>query len=296
MLKYWLKQNYKLAKAHLDWARGAPKLHRKFFLNHGYQLNIENPQTFAEKIQWRKLRDNNPIFPILSNKYLVRKYIASRLGERRAQELLVPLLQYTKDPGRIDFAALPNQFVLKATHGSGMNLIVEDATQLDQSATRVKMRKWLIKHYGIEDHEWNYMKTPRGILVEELIAKPNQLIDLKIFYFSGRAEILFMSANKDGRKFSNFFDADAKPIDVRTPDAPKNPNAELPAKFDEMIVCGEILSKGMDFLRVDFLYTPDRFHVGELTLHPNSGLLALDPPSYHKMVGNFWKLPARGHA
>jgi len=292
MWTYWLNQQTKLALAHVDWMLGAPKLKRRFLKRHGYRPNLENPQTFSEKIQWRKLYDKNPICPVLSNKYLVRQYIADRLGQDRAQELLVPLLQYTKDPDSFDFERLPTQFVLKASHGSGMNLIVEDASKLDHAATHKLMRKWLMTHYRVRDHEWNYTKTPRGILAEKLIAKADDLIDVKMFFFAGRMRVFLVGEFKNGMDFLTFFNADLEVLNVRSPGQSTNPNVTLPEFLEDMVEIGEDLSRDLDFVRVDFLCTKDRFYIGELTCHPNSGLVAMDPPSYHQMVGRFWTLPA----
>lgn len=292
MLKYWFKQNYKLAKARVDWIRGAPKLRRRFFRAHGYPLNLDNPQTFSEKIQWRKIYDNNPIFPVLSNKYLVREYIASRLGDERAQELLVPLLQYAKDPAEIDFAALPSQFVLKATHGSGMNLIVEDVTKLDHPATRALMRKWLMTHYGIKNHEWVYTKTPRGILVEELVAPSDQIMDLKIFYFNGKMGGFLIHEQADGKKLTHF-DAEGVCLDARKFGTPNNPEVVQPVWLDEMVEIGETLSRDLDFVRVDFVCTPNRFYLGEMSLIPRSGLGPTEPQSYDQELGSLWKIDLR---
>lgn len=291
MWKYWLQQNYQLAKAYIDRARGAPKLHRRFFRTHGYQLNLENPQTFSEKIQWRKLNDKNPIFPVLSNKYLVRQYIADKLGHDRAQELLVPLLQYTEDPDRIDFEALPSQFVLKASHGSGMNLIVEDASKLDHAATRALMRKWLLTHYRIKEHEWVYTKTPKGILAEQRIAPPEQLVDVKISFFDGKMRDFLTIETKAGTKFLTFFDGDENRLEVRQVGLEMDPDAVPPAGLNEMVKLGEVLSEGLDFVRVDFLCTPERFYIGELTLLTGGGFAVLDPPSHHQTRGAFWTLP-----
>lgn len=290
MLKYWLKQNYQLAKAHLDWARGAPKLHRRFLYTHGYSLNLDNPQTFSEKIQWRKLRDRNPIFPNLCNKYLVRQYIADRLGHERAERLLVPLLQYVKDPAEIDFSALPMQFVLKATHGSSMNLIVNDAAQLNQKAARKQMRKWLITHFGVRDHEWIYRKTPKGIIAEALVALPDQLVDVHMDYFDGKLYDFMLIERNDGNLFKTRFDAEAKLIDVRSPTAANNPDAMPPDQLKEMIEIGEVLSRGLDYVRVDFMCGPERFYLGELTLLTGSGLVRPDPPSFDQELGSFWTI------
>ena len=291
MWTYWLQQNYQLARAYIDRARGAPKLKRRFFRTHGYRLNLDNPQTFSEKIQWRKLYDKNPIFPVLSHKYLVRQYITERLGHDRAQDLLVPLLQYTEDPDRIDFDALPSQFVLKASHGSGMNLIVEDASKLGHAATRALMRKWLLTHYRVKEHEWVYTKTRKGILAEERLAPPEQLVDVKISFFDGKMRDFLTVETKAGTKFLTFFDDDANRLDVRQVGLERNPDATPPAGLDEMVKLGEVLSGGLDFVRVDFLCTPERFYIGELTLLTGGGFAVLDPPSHHQTRGDFWILP-----
>lgn len=290
MWKYWLKQNYQLAKAYIDRARGAPKLHRRFLRNHGYPLNIDDPTTFSEKIQWRKLHDKNPIFPILSNKYLVREYIAERLGSERANNLMVPLLQYATDPAKIDFSALPNQFVLKVTHGSSMNLIVENSAQLDIRAARKQMRKWLMTHYGLRDHEWVYTKTPRGIIVEKLITKIEHLTDVKIFFFDGEMKGFFMEQH-DGGFFQTHFNSQKQLLNCGRKDVAKDPNVELPNELNEMIQIGTVLAKGLDFVRVDFLCSTERFYIGELSLLHGSGLNALSPKSYDFELGSFWKLP-----
>ncbi|WP_179141852.1 ATP-grasp fold amidoligase family protein [Salibaculum halophilum] len=291
MWTYWLDQQCKLVLAHVDWAIGAPRLKRRFFRRHGYPLNLENPQTFSEKIQWRKLRDANPIFPTLSNKYLVRAYVADRLGKGRAQDLLVPLLQFAEDPSAIDFSELPAQFVLKATHGSGMNLIVEDASQLDQQATRALMRKWLMTHYRIKDHEWIYTKTPRAILAEARVAAPEQLVDVKISFFDGQMTDYMIIETINGTRCLTFMDASSKPQDVRQKGLAMNRDARPPPALGEMIKIGEVLSAGLDFVRVDFMCTPDRFYIGEMTLLTGSGLVVLDPASYHRKRGTFWTLP-----
>lgn len=288
MWKYWLKQQRRLALAHIDRMLGAPKLRRRFRRCHGYPLNLKNPQAFAEKIQWRKLYDKNPIFPILSNKYLVRDYITERLGHERAKELMVPLLQYANDPDAIDFATLPAQFVLKASHGSGMNLIVEDGSGLDQMSTRKLMRKWLLRHYKVQNHEWVYTRTPKGILAEALIAGTGQLSDLKFFCFDGKVRGFHINDDHGDRMMRTHFDAHARYLDVRKCGIPNNPDIMPPAWLDEMTALAEILSQGLDFVRVDFMYTPDRFYLGELSLLPGGGYNVFEPSHYDQELGRFW--------
>lgn len=118
----------------------------------GEELDLENPQTFNQKIQWMKLYDSTPEKGRLADKYLVREYVAKRIGE----QYLVPLLGVWDDPDDIDFDALPDRFVLKCTHGCGWNIIVSDKSKLDVRATRKKLKKWLTTDWayvgGLELH------------------------------------------------------------------------------------------------------------------------------------------------
>ncbi|WP_162300746.1 ATP-grasp fold amidoligase family protein [Alkalilacustris brevis] len=288
-----MHQEAKLILAHLDRVLGAPLLKRRFRRRHGYALDLKNPQTFSEKIQWRKLKDDNPLFPILSNKYLVRDYVVSRLGQERAQELLVPLLQYVEDPDDLDFDTLPASYVIKATHGSGMNLIVEDSDALDKDAARALMKKWLIRYHRLSAHEWAYTKTRRGILVEEMVADPAELHEVKLQFFNGDLRSFYINGLENGSKFRTFFDAERKVLNVRSPSVPRNPDALLPNNIDEMIEFGKPLAEDLDFVRVDLLCTAERFYIGELTLFSGSGMAVLDPPKYNEELGSYWTLPTQ---
>ena len=118
----------------------------------GEDLNLEHPQTFNQKIQWLKLNDSTPEKGRLADKYLVREYVAKRIGE----EYLVPLLGVWDDPNDIDFDVLPERFVLKCTHGCGWNIIVRSKAELNVPATRRKLKRWLETDYaycdGLELH------------------------------------------------------------------------------------------------------------------------------------------------
>ena len=85
----------------------------------GKNLDLDNPKTFNEKIQWLKLYDDNPLKTTCADKYKVRDYVKDKIGE----EYLIPLLGVYDNPDEIDFDSLPNQFVLKVNWGSGQNII-----------------------------------------------------------------------------------------------------------------------------------------------------------------------------
>lgn len=294
MWSYRLRQELKLAAAHLDRIMGAPMLRRRFRRRHGYALDLDNPQTFSEKIQWRKLKDNNPLFPILSNKYLLRNYVVDRLGQERAQDLLVPLLQYVEDPKDLDFAALPASYVVKATHGSGMNMIVEDGAAIDQSAARTMMQLWRATHYHISAHEWVYTKTPKGIMVEQMVAPPAELRDVKLQFFNGILRGFFIKEIVDRQVLQTFFGADRTILDYRRGNRPNNPDTILPVELDEIIATGKALAGDLDFVRVDFLYGANKYYIGEMTLFSGSGMVKLEPPTFDQVLGSYWTLPEPG--
>ena len=104
------------------------------------KLNLDNPQTFNEKLQWLKLYNRKPEYTMMVDKYKVREYVAEQLGE----EYLIPLLGVWDDPDEIDFDALPNQFVLKCNHNSGLGMyICNDKSKLDIRQVKKELCKGL---------------------------------------------------------------------------------------------------------------------------------------------------------
>ena len=101
----------------------------KFYKNFGRFPNLKSPITFSEKIQWLKLHDRNPLYTTMVDKYEAKKYVADIIGE----EYIIPTLGVWDKAEDIDFDALPDQFVLKATHDSGRVIICRDKSTLDRN-------------------------------------------------------------------------------------------------------------------------------------------------------------------
>lgn len=140
-------------------------LSRKYQLYFGQKLDLQNPQTFNEKLQWLKLYNRKPEYTVMVDKYKVREYIAQELGE----EYLIPLLGVWDNPDEIDFDALPNQFVLKCNHNSGLGMcICKDKSELDISKVKVELRKGLKQDYYLTGREWPYKDVPRKIIAENI--------------------------------------------------------------------------------------------------------------------------------
>lgn len=168
-LKYYLSSRANMfdffaSRNMLNWMSDEAFLKRKFKLRMGYELDLDNPKTFNEKLQWLKLYDRNPLYTKLVDKYEVRKYIAEKIGE----EYLIPLVGGPwNSPNEIDFDALPEQFVLKCTHDSGGVIICKDKSALDIPAAKAKLAKHLKRNYYWTNREWPYKDVPPRIIAEK---------------------------------------------------------------------------------------------------------------------------------
>ena len=142
-------------------------LERKFEALMGAPLHLDAPQTFNEKLQWLKLYDRRPEYTMMVDKYRVREYIAQKIGA----EYLIPLLGVWDSPDEIDFAALPEQFVLKCNHNSGLGMcICKDKSTLDLRKVRRELQKGFRQDYYLPGREWPYKDVPRKIIAEKYMS------------------------------------------------------------------------------------------------------------------------------
>ena len=212
------------------------------------ELNLENPKTFNEKIQWMKLYDSTPIKTLLADKYLVRDWVKEKIGEK----YLIPLLGAYDSFDEIDFDKLPSQFVIKCNHGCGYNIIVKDKSTLDIDDTRKKVNKWLQEDFAFRaGFEMHYSNIPRKIIIEQFIENSgDDLYDYKFWCFDGKVEyIQFLSErNTSGLKMA-FYDRNwskqefvySYPLDTKI--------IEKPSNLDQMIELAEKLAEGFSHVR-----------------------------------------------
>ena len=252
-----------------------------------YPLNLDNPQTFNEKLQWIKLYDHNPLYTKMVDKYEAKEYVASIIGD----EYIIKTLGVWDRFDDIDFSTLPKQFVLKCTHDSGGLVICKDKSKLDIQAAKKKIEKSLKKNYYYIAREWPYKNVKRRIIAEEYIEdeKTKELRDYKFFCFNGEVKLMFIATDRQNRKepYFDFFDMDFNHIDMRHghPNAPSCP--EKPLHFDLMIDLAKKLSTGIKEVRVDFYEANDHIYFGELTLFHHTGLVNFDPFEWDKTMGDW---------
>ncbi len=273
---------------------GYRQLKNLFKQRTGYELDLKTPKSFNQKINWRKVHDRNPLLPVLVDKFKVREYIKTIIGEAEAEKLLIPLLYVTSQPKTIPFDELPDQYVIKANHGSGTNIIVRDATKMNRQKAIKECYKWLSMPYGFFKHEWAYKKVDRKIIVESLLKdeKGNIPKDYKFHIFHGK---VFMIQVNEGL----FFDKATRTLTLYTPkwerievfwEIKSKPRNEKPERLNEMIRLAERVAKDFDYLRVDLYSTPQGVFIGELTVYPTSGMARIKPTSFDFEVGKNWNI------
>lgn len=267
-------------------------LRRKFQLVLGRTLDLEHPKTFNEKLQWLKLYDRKPEYTMMVDKYAVREYIKEKLGE----EYLIPLIGVWESPDEINFDALPDQFVLKCNHNSGLGMcICRDKSKLDIDKVRKELKKGLAQDYYLTGREWPYKDVPRKIICEKYMQNgtDKDLTDYKFFCFNGTPKILYISRDNAEHPGTDFFDMEFNPLPIHMKDPPAEKKPERPAKLPEMISMAKILSENIPFVRVDFYVIDSRIYVGELTFYHNSGFTNVQPEEWNERLGSWIQLPRK---
>lgn len=239
----------------------------------GYKLNLKNPKTFNEKLQWLKLYDRNPEYTMMVDKYEVRKYIKEKIGE----EYLIPLIGVYDKFEDIDFDKLPNQFVIKCNHDSGGLVICKDKSNLDIESIRKKINKSLKTNYYYSGREWPYKNVKPKIIIEEYMEDKidKELIDYKLYAFNGKVDYVMVCFDRfnGGTKFI-YFDKDWNIKKTFSNDGIKYGDIiklRKPKNLDKMFKFASLLSKNIPFVRVDFYEVNGKLYFGELTFFPSSG-------------------------
>ena len=267
-------------------------LKQKFKSVFGYELDLQNPQTFNEKIQWLKLHDRNSLYTLLVDKYEVKKYVARIIGN----EYIIPTLGVWDKFEDIDFDKLPNRFVLKCTHDSGGVVICRDKMSLDYQAARKKIISSLKCNYFWKGREWPYKNVKPRIIAEKYIEDeahdtgPN---DFKFMCFNGNVKCSFVCSERfssEGIKVT-FYDRNWKKMPFERHYPCSKTSLKKPINYDEMIEIAEKLSTNIPFVRVDFYSIQNKIYFGEMTFYPGSGMEEFTPSKWDKALGEWIVLP-----
>ena len=255
------------------------------------KLNLKNPQSFNEKLQWLKLYDRNPFYTTLVDKYAVKKYVA----DLRGNTYIIPTFGVWDSFDEIDFDTLPNDFVLKCTHDSGGVIICRNKSTFNRQEAKEKLSLSLKTNFFKYGREWPYKNVPRRIIAEKFMQNnlDKDLKDYKFFCFNGKCKIFKIDFDRFTNHGANYYDARTKELlkfgeKVCMPNFEKS--LEIPAQIDEMICLAEKLSRDISFLRVDFYVVNNRIYFGELTFYPASGFGEFIPNEWDEKLGDMIRL------
>ncbi len=250
----------------------------------GRRLDLDNPQTFNEKLQWLKLYNRRPEYTRMVDKVAVKEYVASLIGP----EYIIPTLGVWERPEEIDFDRLPDRFVLKTSHGGGSGgvVICKDKSRFDRRSAVRKLKKAMKADIYLNFREWPYKNVHRCILAEELLTvdagagvrddlNAGGLADYKFFCFDGKADCVMVCIDRDTKntKFY-FFDRGWKLLryDIDGIEAPEDFTLPQPANISEMFDLAEKLSRELPCARVDLYNVNGRIYFGEITFYSDSGM------------------------
>lgn len=259
----------------------------------GRTLNLKNPSTYNEKIQWLKLNDHSPLYHKLADKYLVRQYVTEKVGSC----YLIPLISAWDSPDEIDFSKLPKSFVIKCNHNSGRGMILcKDKETLDKKRALQEIKKGFNEDYFMLGREWAYKNIQKKIICEEYIKglSGEEINDYKFFCFNGKFKFLLVCSDRHTSLSNDWYDENLNHLPCVN--GPKNNKKEiiLPDNIFEMIRVAEKLSEGLIHVRVDLYSVGQSILFGEMTFYESSGFAPFKPIEYDYLFGSYLKLPIKG--
>ena len=283
----------------------------------GKRLRLDSPIDFNEKLQWLKLHYRNPLMVTCADKWAVRAFVKERIGEK----YLAECVGVYDDVEKIPFEDLPRQFVLKATHGSGWNIICPDKSKIDWNLGKKKMRKWLKRDFSKNGREWQYHDIKPQIICEKFLVDPETpvLRDYKLFTFKGETKYIWVdfTENTDGShvahieqevgysnpkvaegcvRYRNIYDAQWNFMEGRGSlySCKDTASIKRPECLNEMIEVARKLASDFPQCRVDlYVLGGNRIVFGELTFTSGNGCNAFYPQSFNDELGSYIDLEHR---
>ena len=270
----------------------AKYLKKKYKAKFHRELDLENPQSYNEKLQWLKLYDRKKSYPLMVDKYAAKEVVASIIGN----EYIIPTLGVWDKFDDIDFDILPEKFVLKCTHDSGGVFICKDKSKFDIKNAKKKIKSSLKKNFYYISRDWPYSQVKPRIIAEKYMEDSSgALRDYKCYCFNGTMRMIMIARDRFSESGTKvvYYDRDFNKIDVVWGHKTYNGNISKPSKFEEMIMLAEKLSVGIPQVRVDFYLVEDQIYFGELTLYDGGGFDVIDPYEKDLEFGKYIKLPQK---
>lgn len=269
-----------------------------YWITVGEKLNLKDPKTFNEKLQWYKLYYRDELVTLCSDKFLVRDYV----NDQGLSHILTPLYGVYNDANEINFDEIPNECFLKCTHNSNGNILWNKDKAMDIKKIKRNLNKMLSNNAYYSSREWSYKNIKPRIICEELLKANSHhgLVDFNFFCFNGKPRLVMYNTGLSNEKGEHaigkraVFDEDFNPLDISTSMEPLPPESiSKPKNFDEMLKYATILSKPFPFVRVDFFYMDGEIRFGELTFYSGGGYGKYEPKEWQYILGDYMVLPEK---
>ena len=270
-------------------------LKKLFKKTQGYILDLDNPKTLNEKLQWLKIHDRKDYHAEFADKYAVREYIKNTFSEQH----LIPLVFHTTDYRELIPENLPDfPIVIKTNHGFGNSVIVRNKSEIDWKKLRTDYRRWLQNNYYYYEREWQYKNIKPRIIVEKMLLNENGKVpnDYKLNFIEGKLEFIYVSVDREGINKRNIYDSEWRPLYFtwarKGKDLSKLRGEEIqpPPTLQKMIEYGKVVAKEYKYLRVDFYDVAGALYFGEITQCHGGGFDQMIPFEYDLMFGEKIKL------
>ena len=241
---------------------------------------------------WLNIYDADPLKSDCADKLKVKEYAKRILGE----DISVPTLKVWDSADEINFVELPQKFVLKCNHGSGMNIIVRDKSKLNEQDIRRRLNAWMNTDFTFQNgFESHYHWIERKVFAEEFIEVEGQqdIPDYKFMCFNGNPTYMQIISDRNNSNMRlNYYDMNMQKCSLSQQIMKANYNIDdiLPSKFDLMKQYASLLSKDFKFVRVDFYEVNNRIYLGELTFTPAAFIFKYINPEDEIKDGNLLKL------
>ena len=262
----------------------------RFVSGCGVRCNIDEPETIQEKLMWLNIYDADPLKSDCADKLKVKEYAKRILGE----DISVPTLKVWDSADEINFDELPEKFVLKCNHGSGMNIIVKDKSQINEDNVRQQLSKWLSDDFAFRNgFESHYHWIERKVFSEEMLGSGDgKLKDYKFWCFNGEPKFWTINDGNGHGNWMKFYDMNKTQLSYKRKDYPNEPNfnIEIPTQFDDIVKYSNSLAQKFKFVRIDFYEIDNRIYLGEMTFTPGAFIFKYENPEDEIKVGNLLEL------
>lgn len=260
-----------------------------YYAETGKCLNLKEPVLLNEKLQWLKLYNRCPEYTIYSDKVKVKEYIKNRFGE----DIIIPTLGVWENAEDIDFNSLPDKFVIKCNHNSGMGMyICKDRSKMDEAKVRENLAQGLKENYFAKFREWSYKNIPRRIIAEQFLenADGTPIVDYKFYCYGGKPRYFMYSVGEANHTVRNCkFDMNCNNIDYlfKKKRALLDDEIKLPSNFNEMKAIVEKLCVGFPHIRVDLYNVDGKIYFGEMTFYSGAGFINIDNKEFSQQLADY---------